>query len=257
MGVERTVAGVLWGGVVLLVAIGVTAAVNRAAFPADAVTRVDHRREQLLKALRRDDPFAADRPAELDRLDGRYAAHPVLIVLHVVPGAVFLALAPLQFSSRLRRRHIRVHRWSGRLLVLVAFVATLPALFFGLLMPYGGPGEAIAIGLFGGLFLLALTTAWLAIRRGQAARHREWMIRAFAVALAISTVRLVGAVADITLTPAGVRPRAVFVVSVWIGWAITLAAAEWWIRYTRVNPQPGAAGDRCRGTAEPFAARAR
>jgi hypothetical protein len=117
--------------------------------------------------------------------------------------------------------------------VLAAFVATLPALYFGLLMPYAGLGEALAIGLFGGLFLLAITTAFMAIRRGQVARHREWMIRAFAIALAISTVRLVGAVVDIALTPAGFRQPELFVFSIWIGWIATVAAAEWWIRYTR------------------------
>jgi uncharacterized membrane protein len=235
MRVERFVGGTLWCGVVVLAAIGVAAALNRAAFPADAVTRVDPLREQMLKALRRDDPFAAERAAELDRFDGRYAAHPGLIVLHVVPGGVFLAFATLQFSSGLRTRHIQVHRWSGRLLVIVAFVATLPALYFGLLMPYGGPGEAVAIGLFGGLFLLAITAAFMAIRRGRVERHREWMIRAFALALGISTVRLVGAVVDIALTPAGFRQPELFVFSIWTGFAMTLAAAEWWIRYTRVD----------------------
>src|SRR4029077_4829644 len=115
MTVERTVAGGLWCAVVLLAVIGVTAAVNRAAFPADAVTRVDPLREQLLTALHRDDPFASERAAELDRFARRYAAHPVLILLHVIPGGSFLALAMLQFSSRLRRRHIQIHRWSGRL----------------------------------------------------------------------------------------------------------------------------------------------
>ena len=222
--------------VALLVTLGVAAAVNRVAFPADAVTRADPLREQMLHALRRVDPFAPERASELDQFDRRYAAHPVLTVLHVVPGGVFLALATLQFSSRLRTRHIQVHRWSGRLLVLVAFVTTLPALYFGLLMPYGGPGEAVAIGLFGGLFLLAITTAFMAIRSGHVERHREWMIRAFALALGISTVRLVGVVVDLTLTPAGVRQPALFVLSIWTGFAITLAAAEWWIKYTRVDP---------------------
>lgn len=115
----------------------------------------------------------------------------------------------------------------------MAFVAVLSALFFGLLMPYGGPGEAIATALFGGLFLAAISRAFIAIRRHPVARHREWMIRAFAIAIGISTVRVVGAVFDVTLTPAGIRPPEIFVLSIWVGWAITLGAAEAWVRCTR------------------------
>lgn len=83
---------------------------------------------------------------------------------------------------------------------------------------------------------MSVSLAVVAIRRGQVARHREWMIRAFAVALGISTVRVVGTVFDVALTPAGVPPPEVFVLSLWTGWTLTLAAAEAWIRYTRAAP---------------------
>ncbi|HVE65586.1 MAG TPA: hypothetical protein VNC59_03320 [Thermoanaerobaculia bacterium] len=45
----------------------------------------------------------------------------------------------------------------------------------------------------------------------------EWMIRAFAIVLGISTVRVVGMLFDVALTPTGVSPRAVFVLSLWTG----------------------------------------
>jgi hypothetical protein len=59
------------------------------------------------------------------------------------------------------------------------------------------------------------------------------MIRVFAIAIAISTVRVVAGVLDVALTPAGFRPPDLFVVSLWTGWVITLGVAELWIRYTR------------------------
>jgi len=223
----------LWGGVVLLATIGVAAAVGRSVFPADLITRAEPFRQRLLHALHREDPFALQRAEELYLVDSRFAAHPYATLLHVLPGGIFLLLAPFQFSSRVRNRHIRFHRWSGRLLVLAGLVAALTGLYFGLLMPYGGPGEATAIALFGGLFVTAVSMALAAIRRHQVARHREWMIRAFAVAIGISTVRIVGAVLDLTLTPAGFAPPAIFVLSLWTGWAVTLGAAELWIGYTR------------------------
>ena len=144
-----------------------------------------------------------------------------------------LLLAPLQFSSRIRSRHLRFHRWSGRIVMLAAITTALSGLYFGLFMPFGGPAEAVAIALFGGLLLTAVVRGFLAIRSGRVALHREWMIRTFALAIAISTVRLVGPVVDYAFTPGGLRSWDMFARSVWIGWVLTIAAAEAWIRYTR------------------------
>jgi uncharacterized membrane protein len=186
-----------------------------------------------LESLGRNDPLAEQRPAEFGRFDRPFANHPVMALLHVVPGGVFLVLAPFQFCRRLRGRYLALHRWSGRLLIPVAFISTLSGLFFGLLMPFGGWGESLAIALFGGLFLASLSRAFLAIRTRQVDRHREWMIRAFAIALGISTIRVVGPVLDFALMPAAFPAEDVFVMSVWLGWTMTLGAAETWIRYTR------------------------
>jgi uncharacterized membrane protein len=224
---------VLWCPVILLALLGVAAALGRALFLTDFVTRAEPFRQHLFDALRLDDPHMLQRAEEVARFDHRFAAHPFLTLLHVVPGAIFLVLAPLQFSSRVRNGYVEFHRWSGRVLILLAFAAGSSALYFGLLVPYGGPSEAIAIALFGGLFLAAISRAFLAIRRRRVACHREWMIRAFATAIGISTVRVVGAVLDVSLTPAGFRPQAVFVLSLWTGWTLTLGGAELWIRYTR------------------------
>src|SRR5437870_5475434 len=122
--------------VALLATLGVAAAVNRALFRADAVTRAEPVRQQILDRFHRFDPFAQDRPAELDRFDRRFAAHPVITLLHVVPGGAFLTLALLQFSSRVRKRHLQLHRWTGRALLLTAFAIVFSGLFFGVLMPY-------------------------------------------------------------------------------------------------------------------------
>lgn len=219
--------------VVLLAALGAGAALGRALFVDDLASRAEPVRMRLTSALISHDPNAAQRPAEVHRFDSRFAAHPVLALLHVVPGGLFLLLAPIQFSQRIRSRYIAFHKWSGRILVVAAFATAFSALFFGLLMPYGGWTEGIAIATFGSLFLIAITRAFVAIRGGNVALHREWMLRAFAIALGISVVRVVGAVLDVVLTPAGFSVPEIFVLSVWAGWIISLGGAELWIRHTR------------------------
>lgn len=223
----------LWVGVALLVAVGLTSVVGRGVFPGDFARRAEPARKEVLAALDRKDPRASERPAELDRFDSRFGDDPLMTMLHILPGGLLLLLAPFQFSPRIRNRHIRFHRASGRVLVGSAVVSALAGFYFGLRMPYGGSAEAAAIVVFGGILLVSVTLAVIAIRRGDVARHREWMIRAFAVAVGIATVRVVGMVLDVLLTPAGVGPADVFVLSLWTGWILTLAAAEAWIRYTR------------------------
>ena len=229
----RAPAILLWCGVILLSAIGVAAAISRGVFLEDFGTRADPLRERFLDVLGLSDPHASQRPEDLRRFDSRFADHPILTVLHILPGGIILVLAPLQFSSRIRSRHIRFHRWSGRFLVAAGLVAGVSALFFGLRVPFGGFGERSATAVFGGLFLFAVVRAFVAIRRHDVECHREWMIRAFAIAAGTATVRLVGPVWDIALTPAGYRAPAIFALSLWSGWGFTAAVAELWIRHTR------------------------
>lgn len=232
----------IWIGAVVLVVIGVVSAIGRGVFLDDFGARLEPGRQATLDALGRRDPLAAGRPAETARFDRRFADHPAATLLHIVPGALFLLLAPFQFSARIRRRHIAVHRWSGRVLLVAATIGVLSGLFFGLLMPYGGWGEALAIALFGGLFLFALDRGYSAIRKRDLTHHREWMIRVFALAIAISTVRIVAALLDIALAPLGFPPARLFVVSLWTGWLLTLGVAELWIRHTRPDAEGGAPG---------------
>jgi uncharacterized membrane protein len=220
-------------GVIVMLAVGLVAAAGRWRFPNDFANRADPVRQEVFVALEISDPFSNQRSAELDRFDERFAANPSVTVLHVVPGGVFLILAPLQFSSWLRGRHPRIHRWSGRLLIAGGIVFTLTGLYFGLLMPYGGFGEMSAIVVFASLFLLALSQGFAAIRRGEVDRHREWMIRAFAIAVGVGTVRVVAGILDIALTPMGLAPTSLFALSLWTGWTVSLAAGETWVRYTR------------------------
>ena len=58
------------------------------------------------------------------------------------------------------------------------------------------------------------------------------MIRAFALAIAVSTVRVLSGMFDLWLGPKGVGAREVFVLSIWVGWIVTVGGAELWIQRT-------------------------
>jgi hypothetical protein len=58
------------------------------------------------------------------------------------------------------------------------------------------------------------------------------MIRAYGIALGISTIRVIGSLLQ-TFTAMPVRT--LIPVMFWVGWGVTLAAAEMWVRMTRAT----------------------
>ena len=121
----------------------------------------------------------------------RFLDFPAVVALHVVLGGVYLALAPFQFVTRIRTRWPEYHRQVGRLLVAIGLVAGASGLFMAWIIPFAGWPERIILGFFGLLFLTSTAKGFFAIRAGQVTAHREWMIRAFAIGLAIATDRLI------------------------------------------------------------------
>ena len=232
---------ILWTGVVVLALIGVLAAVGRAISTAQGRTdtvvlsRADEWSMRMTAEAAGMQPGTARYEhaiTEGRRFLGTFYDHAVATWLHVAPAALFMLLAPFQFSRRIRARHIRVHRWSGRLIVGVAIPIGLSGLFFGLFVPYAGLLEITGVGLFGALFLFALGRAFLAIRRKDTVTHREWMIRMFAVALGVAMQRVL-AVPAVAITRQG--PEGWFGETIWLGFSLTVAAAELWIRATRAR----------------------
>jgi uncharacterized membrane protein len=146
---------------------------------------------------------------------------------------LFMILGPLQFSSRIRARHLRWHRWSGRVFVVCGLVIGISALVMSFGMPaIGGVNQAAATTLFGTFFLLALCKAFWHIRRREVALHREWMIRAFSMGLAVAAIRPIIGVFFATSPLTGLTPREFFGIAFWIGFVLHLIAAEAWIHTT-------------------------
>jgi uncharacterized membrane protein len=217
---DRILRFVLWSSVAVLTVIGIAAAIGRTVSVASGGLALDQIRRLL----------PAERVREVYQFDRWFLAHPLLTYLHVVIGGVFLAIAPFQFSSRIRSRHLQFHRWSGRLLVAVAVPMAISGLALGSLFPFGGPIATSAVFGAGIFFLFALIRAVIAIRRRDIAHHREWMMRMFAVALGIATVRVVGLVLTAVT---GESFQELAGISFWSGWVLTLGTAELWIRRTR------------------------
>jgi uncharacterized membrane protein len=171
--------------------------------------------------------------AQFAVLDELFAHYPILTLVHIVPGLLFMLLGPLQFSSTIRARHLRWHRWSGRVFVVCGVVIGISALVMSFGMPaIGGFNQAAATTLFASFFLYALCKAFWHIRRREVPLHREWMIRAFSVGIAVATIRPIIGMFFATSRFSGLSPREFFGIAFWIGFVLHLIAAEAWIHAT-------------------------
>ncbi|MEU9078945.1 DUF2306 domain-containing protein [Kitasatospora sp. NPDC048538] len=120
--------------------------------------------------------------------DRPYAVQ-VVFYVHVVTASLALLVGPFQFSAALRRRAPRVHRWTGRVYALGVGVGAAAAFVMSFV-------SSIAFDGFFGFGTLALLWAWTtwrgyrAVRAGDLAGHRAWMIRSFALTYAAVTLRV-------------------------------------------------------------------
>ncbi|HYH28785.1 MAG TPA: DUF2306 domain-containing protein [Pseudonocardia sp.] len=165
--------------------------------------------------------------------------HYALLVAHIFTATVALVLGPLQFVPAIRARR-RVHRRIGRAYLLLGVVpsalAAVPVAWLsgrlvtqvGLVVPAAG-------------WLLTAWLAVLAIRRGDVAAHRAWMMRNYALTFLAVTARIVVPLVLLTVLATGAVARAdaaavaasLIPIGQVLGWTINLAVAEVLIRRRR------------------------
>lgn len=162
-----------------------------------------------------------------------FVSNPLLTLVHIMPALLFVTLGLLQFVKRIRSRRLQVHRWNGRILLILGLIVGISGIVMGFKMPISGVSETAAITLFGCLFLFSLTKGFLHIRNKNTVLHREWMIRAFAIGLAVTTTRPIVGIFFATSPLTGLTPQDFFGTALWIGFTIHTIAAEVWINKTR------------------------
>jgi len=161
-------------------------------------------------------------------LPPRFDPSPIPLATHLVSVIAYAVAGAFQFSAALRRRRPRWHRAAGRLLVLVGLVVALSALWLTLFHPRTEGGDLLYLFrlLAGSGMAVSLVLGYTAIRRRDIARHRAWMIRAYALALGAGTQVFTLGIGEPVF---GVSDRSIALLQ-GAGWGINLAVAEWIIR---------------------------
>src|ERR1041385_4343532 len=105
--------------------------------------------------------------------DNGFAAHPVLTLIHITAGLIFVLLAPLQFVKRLRNSYPKIHRTTGYIVLASGLVIGATALMMGFIMAIGGLTETLAVTVFGIAFLFSLIKAYLHVLKREFDLHRS------------------------------------------------------------------------------------
>ena len=117
---------------------------------------------------------------------------PVWHFMHVLGGATFGILGPIQFSRVLMGKYGLLHRITGRVFVASGAMIALSSL--GLLWHFPDPYSVAISGgrlLFGIALGVALAIAMRAIYKRDFICHRNWMIRAYAIGVGATAVTMV------------------------------------------------------------------
>ena len=148
--------------------------------------------------------------------------HKEVLRFHIFAASVALALGSFQFSQRIRARWPRVHRITGRLYLGIGVgLGGLSGVYVAL-TGYGGPVANAGFTMLALSWLFTGSKAFAAIRRGDVAEHRRWMVRNWSLTLSAVTLRLYALLAGAL----GVDVAVAYPVIAWLGWVPNLALAQ-------------------------------
>lgn len=161
--------------------------------------------------------------------NARFFASPLPVVAHIVGASVFCVFGALQFVPALRRRPW--HRRAGRIVLPCGVLAAATGLWMTVFYPLPDTDGTLLNAqrlVFGTAMMACLATGFVAIRRGDVARHRAYVMRGYAIGMGAGTqvfTNLPWLLA--TGHQPGQFPRALLMGA---GWVVNLAIAEWLIR---------------------------
>ena len=108
-----------------------------------------------------------------------------LLIPHTLSGLIALLSGPIQFSSRLRQRHLTFHRVLGRTYVVSVFIGAATGVALATGRP-GFPGTSMQAA----AWIVCTTAAFLTARNRQIIQHRQWMVRSYAVTFTFVSSRV-------------------------------------------------------------------
>jgi uncharacterized membrane protein len=108
---------------------------------------------------------------------------------HITGGGIALLIGWTQFSSKLRKRRLKIHRLIGKNYLVASLISGLCGIYIAQFAT-GGIVNVIAFSMSGIIWLSSSFLAYTAIRKGNITTHQKFMIYSYAVCFSAVTLRI-------------------------------------------------------------------
>lgn len=144
---------------------------------------------------------------------------------HISFGGLALLTGWSQFSKKIRKRNLKLHRNLGKIYVLTALISGLCAIYIGFFAT-GGMVSALGFLSLGVLWLYTTLRAYKAIRVKDLQLHQGMMIYSYAACFAAVTLRIWLPL----LTIAFGEFLVAYKIVAWLCWVPNMIFAYFWVR---------------------------
>ncbi|MEW2922412.1 DUF2306 domain-containing protein [Muricauda sp. ANG21] len=144
---------------------------------------------------------------------------------HIVLGGIALLIGWMQFSSKLRRKRMRLHRTVGKIYVVTVLISGVCGIYIAQFAT-GGITNVIGFSLSGIVWLITTLLAYNAVKNGNIKAHQNFMIYSYAVCFSAVTLRIW---LPLLMAITGDFISAYLIVG-WLSWVPNLAVAYFIIK---------------------------
>lgn len=167
--------------------------------------------------------YVLPNPPDVPGLESFNLAH-TAFVTHTLSASLALLLGPWQFLQRLRSSRPIVHRYIGRIYagaIVVAWAASIPIA----MNAHTGAVAGAAFLTLGFTWVVATVNGVRLARNREFLRHREWMLRSYALTAAGITLRIYIGLSEVAHLPFDHA----YPIIAWMCWVPNLIVVEWMI----------------------------
>ncbi|MFT5602537.1 MAG: putative membrane protein [Flavobacteriales bacterium] len=153
---------------------------------------------------------------------------------HVYTSIFVLIIGAFQFSNWLRTQHSSIHKNLGKIYIGLILLIASPTGLIMALHANGGTYSKLSFVLQAILWFTFTYLAYQHIRNKNWSKHRDFMIRSFALTLSAISLRLFKWIIVHTWE---LPPMDTYKIVAWAGWVINLIIAEryiYWLNHKRI-----------------------
>lgn len=163
-----------------------------------------------------------------------YAEHPIGIQSHILFGLLALIFGPLQFSEKIRKNNISLHKKLGYVYGVGVIFSAIAGLYMAH-FAYGGLVSTLGFSFLSVFWLISIIVSIYFILNKKLNQHKEWALRSYALTFSAVTLRIELPLSFLLVHffPGTFSFEKVYPIVSWLCWIPNLIFIEYLIRRSR------------------------